>query len=408
MPSVLREVDLQSLTHIWISHEHPDHFHPESLRFIRSVADQEITLLFQETVDSRVVNWCLDEGFKVDLGSNETWISLNETFKIMIGKVGLYDSWAAFTAGGFTFLDLNDCVFPTSKHLNKVREVLGEINCLMAQFSYASWLGNPEETEFREREAKNRGDKLVELVQQLNPVTVIPAASFSWFSHEENSYLNDFRIDVGEAVKKIESAGSVAIVLMPGEEWDLGVEHENSTGIAFYDDAWDVSDRELHTAESVDFDVLELAALKFSRKLKKRNNRFLLELLKLPIIKLISPLKLNLTDLNEIVELHPLRGLKRTSINHSTEESVVSLHSSSLLYALKVDWGSDTLSVNGRFRADLDGAWRLNQTFWFAVLNNAGRYVRWRELLDGSFLEKAIRRIRVAVGVNRGSENAPL
>ena len=49
---------LNSVTHIWISHEHPDHF---SVGFFKTYKDllisKKIKFLFQETKDKRVVNF---------------------------------------------------------------------------------------------------------------------------------------------------------------------------------------------------------------------------------------------------------------------------------------------------------------------------------------------------------------
>lgn len=43
--------DFKRITHIWFSHEHPDHFHPPSLNLIDPDSRENITVLFQETID---------------------------------------------------------------------------------------------------------------------------------------------------------------------------------------------------------------------------------------------------------------------------------------------------------------------------------------------------------------------
>ena len=57
---------LDTITHIWISHEHPDHF---SISFFKSFADKikdmSIKILFQKTKDKRVLKFLSAQGFEV-------------------------------------------------------------------------------------------------------------------------------------------------------------------------------------------------------------------------------------------------------------------------------------------------------------------------------------------------------
>jgi|SRR5579863_5573948 len=56
--------DFANITHIWISHEHPDHFSPPTLRRIPEAYRRGITILFHYTKDKRVLNVCRSLGFK--------------------------------------------------------------------------------------------------------------------------------------------------------------------------------------------------------------------------------------------------------------------------------------------------------------------------------------------------------
>src|SRR5271157_905180 len=64
-PSKLRYDDFKDITHIWFSHEHPDHFNPPNLRCIPEELRSRITVLFHETKDKRVLSVCQDLGFRV-------------------------------------------------------------------------------------------------------------------------------------------------------------------------------------------------------------------------------------------------------------------------------------------------------------------------------------------------------
>ena len=50
--------DFSNVTHIWFSHEHPDHFFPPNIARIPEEYRKNITVLFQVTADKRVLNYC--------------------------------------------------------------------------------------------------------------------------------------------------------------------------------------------------------------------------------------------------------------------------------------------------------------------------------------------------------------
>ena len=62
------------------------------------------------------------------------------------------------------------------------------------------------------------------------------------------------------------------------------------------------------------------------------------------------------------------------------------MHSSSLDYLLRHEWGYDTLTVNGRFEADLSGFRKMKKTFSIGSLNNAGYRLSAGLLFDRTLL----------------------
>ena len=51
--TTFRYEDFGSITHLWFSHEHPDHFSPPNLKKIPEDARKKITVLFQKTATAR-------------------------------------------------------------------------------------------------------------------------------------------------------------------------------------------------------------------------------------------------------------------------------------------------------------------------------------------------------------------
>lgn len=54
----LLNLDNLSPNAIWLSHEHPDHFHPPTLLQIPHSKRPSVCVYFQKTNDKRVIDWC--------------------------------------------------------------------------------------------------------------------------------------------------------------------------------------------------------------------------------------------------------------------------------------------------------------------------------------------------------------
>ena len=60
---VFKPEDFASITHLWFSHEHPDHFSPRPLAMIPAALRARITVLFHASLDHKVANHCQKLGF---------------------------------------------------------------------------------------------------------------------------------------------------------------------------------------------------------------------------------------------------------------------------------------------------------------------------------------------------------
>ena len=98
--------DFENISHIWFSHEHPDHFSPKILESIPEVIRKRITVLFQDTLDHRVSEKCKQLGFNViELKHGKTY-ELAKNFKIICRPYLLYDSWLFLEIEDFKTEDL--------------------------------------------------------------------------------------------------------------------------------------------------------------------------------------------------------------------------------------------------------------------------------------------------------------
>src|ERR1700737_4939667 len=107
-PTKLTYENFSSITHIWFSHEHPDHFSPSNLKKIPEEYRRRITVLFHETADKRVARVCRALNFTVQELPNFEPLHLARDFQVFCGINGLLDSWIAFFGEGKTLLNIND------------------------------------------------------------------------------------------------------------------------------------------------------------------------------------------------------------------------------------------------------------------------------------------------------------
>jgi len=154
VPTDLTLHDFSNVTHIWFSHEHPDHFHPPSLKKLMPLLDKGVKVLFQKTLDKRLVDYFSRQGVPVEEIPSGEKRSISPTAHVTIGKNGIEDSWALFEIGGVRILNLNDCLFSRRAEITALAKQLGKVDVLLSHFSYAEKIGNNEDTALRERTAQ--------------------------------------------------------------------------------------------------------------------------------------------------------------------------------------------------------------------------------------------------------------
>ncbi|MDP7068525.1 MAG: MBL fold metallo-hydrolase [Acidimicrobiales bacterium] len=340
-------------THLWISHEHPDHFSPRDLAAIPVEVRAEVTAMYQYTRDHRVVDFLRGLGFAEVIELPPERVEVAPGIEVLCRPWPAGDSFLVTRMDDRTIVNLNDCAIDTDGTAETIRQAVdGPVDVLLTQFSYANWVGNPEEVELRRRHASKKLEWVERQIQVLAPTWVVPFASFVWFSHEENHYLNDEVNTVGSAVEAIEArTEAIPVVLYPGDRWRIGNAHDASSAVARYEqDHGHTRGRPLTSSTSVGFEVLESAAAECVAELVSVNGR-------VPMwfaarVGLVPPVSAWLIDHGTAVELSS-RGLRQLDAPRTAVD--IEMWSSSLLFALQHGFGASALMINGRFRAPQRG-----------------------------------------------------
>jgi UDP-MurNAc hydroxylase len=354
---------------VWISHEHPDHFSPE---FFRKLGEKKIDVLFQATRDRRLARYLIKQGFRVHEIQNHHRFQLSSLEQMTIGKSGLYDSWNLFVSEDTKILNLNDCIVKTDGDLRALKKRVGHVDVLLTQFSYAGWVGDPNNKTLRENAAKRRLDVVRKQLGHLEPRYVIPFASFVRFCHEENCYLNDSINRIPDFLDICADTQSAVIVMKPMDTWCVGEAHDNTPAIQFWEQAYSaIPSLELRRAQSPG-DVARLrseCAAYQSRIFAKNSKAWMKVLSAVPFLKAFRPIHIRLADLGKTVrfsffdELQEVAGIRSADIEMSSD---------SLSFIFANEFGFDTLMVNARCRAPKKGLDLTLKNFAIGDLNAMG------------------------------------
>jgi UDP-MurNAc hydroxylase len=372
-PTRFEASDWAKVTHVWFSHEHPDHFSPYTLRRVPAEVRSRITVLFQRTRDRKVATVCRDLGFRdVQELPAGRWMAVAQGLQVLCQPYEGCDSWLAVRADGQTLVNLNDCRVDTPAKARAVRRKVGDrVDVLLTQFSDADWTGKEEPSAIVRARAAEKLDWIGLQVAVLRPHAVIPCASFMWFCHEENQALNARGNRIADAVRFLSDQPTSTVVLYPGDVWDVGAAHDNAPGITKY---LQDGDRALRNgprvrAPTVPLEDLTRQADAFFTRLRRANG---------PLTRLFNawgrhrPARIHVLDLATSFELDD-RGLRPIDVAPSACD--VLLGSSALSYCFRHPWGGETLTINGRYHVGEGDPAAFFLPFRLATANNHGRHL---------------------------------
>ena len=364
---------LEKTDYVYISHEHPDHFSPGFFlnKEYKSVLEKNKTkILFQETKDKRVFNFLLKNGFEVIEIPNKKYISLKNNVKIKIVKFGYIDSALIIKGSEEKILNLNDCPLNDIDEIKKFKKEHGKFDLLLTQFSYAAWKGNKDNKEYRQTAAL---DKLETLTNQFNILEckkVIPFASFIYFSNKLNHFMND-EINKPHLFQEKLKSRIDSIILAPGEEQNISELAQKQESLDFWKHKYETIDKlPLDTFDnSIDFVTLKSEYTKYKNRILEINSKLLIYLSsKIKFLKFFQPINIFLLDHKKYYEFSLIDGFKETNNTNSD----ITMHSESLLFIFKNDFGYDTLTVNGCFNASKEGFIKTTRSFAIGSLNSMG------------------------------------
>ena len=367
---------IREITHIWISHEHPDHF---SIQFFKKYASnlrkRKTKILFQETKDKRVIKYLTSQGLEVEELTNNKIYSLSNNFKIKCIKSGFYDSALLLEIDDMNIFNLNDCPIREKKDIQKFRKKYGVCDVLLTQFSYAAWKGGKENLDWRKQAAKEKIDTVFNQAQILSAKTVLPFASYVRFSNTLNSYLNDSINTPDLIMKKIKQDNFKLFFLRPMEKQFLKKIIQDPQSLKFWREKYNSIKNQTLISYKKDNSIEHLQKLyQDYRKRIFKNNSFWL-------IWCVSKLRLfgSFQKVNILIKELKVTfciNLLSKNLDITENEPHIMMSAQSLKFIFLNSFGFDTLTVNGCFEEiKKDGFLKASKVLAIENLNNLGIFM---------------------------------
>jgi UDP-MurNAc hydroxylase len=327
---------LHGVTHLFISHEHPDHFHIPTLRALPADLKNECVVIVQELHDGRMIDALQAFGFKHILP-----IRHRQTFELGRASAYLYqvapvDSAMAVIESSGTVLNLNDTDLSKSD-IRRIQGDIGSAHVLLNQFSIATYGGG--DLASLDKYADEVISAMIFEHRSFDAEVTIPFASYSYFRTCENYWINDHRNSVAKAAQKMDEAGCRLVVLEPNEAWLMRTAHDNSAALAYWQDA------EANLPEPSRLRMVNPQALLDSAR--ECHSR-LVEHFGRTTLRLIGPIQFCASDLDIVVTLSAKGASFSSDIRE--EDCHVSASADALCFAFGNSFGMQTLSISGRMK----------------------------------------------------------
>ena len=337
------ENDYARITHVWVSHEHPDHFHIPTLKSLSKEFKNRVTLLFQQNHSDKMPNAFKMLGFNnIKLIENRKITSISDKTNVQVVQVGSMDSSLAVIDSDHTILNINDCEISKKDCKNFLRD-LGTIDLALNQFSVAGYNGYYDYDTFGPISASIIMDNLVWNHKIIKARYTMPFASNIRFCCEDNKHINTFANTPFDVKKRFDAEGLKCLILYPGEEFDLAQNDKDpSESLGKYEKLYaTISDLKCDPAESVELEHIRQAFIDFCADIRDRYPRFL--------YKKLSKICIKVPDLQGEIIMSVKDNIFEFYNDGIERKEDLIISSQPLHFAFNNTWGIQTLGISGRF-----------------------------------------------------------
>lgn len=388
---VLDPALLDHIDYLWISHEHPDHCHFPTLASFPDSFKQRVTILYQTRDSAKILAAFKGLGYqRFRLLPHRELVPLTDEphgTRVYCYHAGLMDSALAVIDDQQALLNANDARISTSE-CRLILQDLKHVDVLLSQFSLAAYAGfEPPERYLPER-AEQILRNMSEVHRTLDAMVTIPFASFIYFSSEDNKYVNRFANTVNDAYDYLTKQGQTAVVLYPGDTYQVGSAHDSSLALQRY--------KALPGLDELLYDPVQTTALPAIVDAYKAMAEQIRERYPRPLLMLLRPVTIKIPDLDKTVEFSLASG-QIAEVQESYQPDL-SINSQPLWFGFKFPFGIQTLGVSARFKLHRNFRnWKMHRILF--SLNNGGVYLKPKYVFTTDFMNYV--RSRLAGGMTQ-------
>tara|TARA_B100000902_G_C27295355_1_gene909567 strand:- start:1178 stop:2389 length:1212 start_codon:yes stop_codon:yes gene_type:complete len=196
----LEELNLEKLSVIFYSHEHPDHLSWNTLKAIREKVSQDIMVVFKKRENKNILEQCKKLGFNfAELEPNQE-TELRDNFTIGLFPYGT-DSALVYRVDGRVILNQNDCHLQ-QENIKQISRFYSNFDVWFMQFGLAGYYANRDDYEGLQQARNTHLEMISNYYNIFKPTIFIPFASFVYFCKEYNCFLNDVQVTPKDVLQK--------------------------------------------------------------------------------------------------------------------------------------------------------------------------------------------------------------
>lgn len=363
------------ITHLWISHEHPDHFNIPTLKSLPKDFKQRVTVLFQKNNSDKMPKAFKMLGFEnITLLKNRKITQISNKTKVHNCQIGQMDSSLAIISGGKTLLNVNDCEINTKDCKNYLKD-LGQINGVFNQFSMAGYNGQIDYEVHLPKNASHILQNMVDNHKDLKADFTIPFASNIYFCCEDNKHINSFANSPLDVYEKFNSENLKCCILYPNDTLDVNnfMNYDNTESLEKFKNLYNKKDElSFDKSEIVELDQIKEAFTERHEQIKSKFSKV--------ILKKLKPITIYVPDLKAYIRISLYTGDFHI-MEDSWNDFDLQINSQPLFFTFKFKWGLQTLGVSARYFI------KKNHTTWrwyriITSLNNAELYLKPKYILS--------------------------
>ena len=361
---------------IFISHEHPDHFHIPTLRSLPKSFKKRVTILYQQNNSDKMFKALERLGFPNAIAlPHRKVVDLSAETKVYCYQAGTMDSVLGVLSNGEIILNINDCEI-NRNDCGRISKDIGTPDVVLNQFSIAGYSGYKDYENHLPQQALNVLKKMLANHEDLAAPVTIPFASFIYFSSEDNRYINEFANTPQAAFDYFAEHGQKMSVLYPGDIFKVNVERSSNKALSRFGQLFNRSEvLEYDTSPQVPIEDISAAFNTLVTHLHEKYPKLLLRMF-------LKPVVVNILDLNRMVRFSIARGEFDEIDNVETD---LIIKSQPLHFAFLHPFGIQTLGVSARYTLVKNFPnWR-NHRILFSM-NNAELYLSPRFLFTAKNL----------------------